>query len=473
METIVLEPEPPAPPAGGLRAEIEAVVRLATPVVLVQLGMMLLGIVDTMMLGRLSGEALAAGSLGNTVTFAVGIGGMGLLMALDPLVAQAYGAQDHARVATHFERGTVLALALTVPMSLVMWYAEPALILARQKPELAADASIYLRYLVPGNAAFLLFVVFRQTIQAMSVVWPAVLAMAVANVFNVVANYALVFGHFGFPALGLVGSAIATTVSRWVMCLGVLVASWRILSPYWRGVRFSALDPRRYTEMLGLGLPIALHISLEMWIFAAVGLMMGSLGAIELAGHQIALNLASLSFMVPLGISAAAATRVGNAIGRRDQVGAQRSATVCLTLGAAVMGGFGLLFYLLPWPLARAFTPEADVLAVAVILLPIAAIFQVADGVQVVASGILRGTADTRIPAVIALVGFWIIGLPLGMLLGFRLAWGPPGLWWGLTAGLSSVALLLAVRTRIRLSASLDRLLVRSTAESARLSGDV
>lgn len=452
-------------PAGGrgsgpLRAEVGGVVRLATPVVLVQLGMMMLGIVDTMMLGRVSGEALAAGALGNTVTFAIGIGALGILMALDPLIAQAWGAGDHQEVARHFETGTVLAVALSVPMSLLMWYAEPALLLARQDPTLASDAALYLRYLVPGNAAFLLFVVFRQTIQAMSLVWPAVLAMAVANAVNVVANYTLVFGHFGFPALGVVGSAIATSISRWVMCIGVLVVSRRIFARYWRGFPWRALRPRAHFEVLRLGLPIGVHISLELWIFATVGLMMGSLGPIKLAGHQIALNLASVSFMVPLGIAAAAATRVGNAIGRGEVEAARRSAVVCLALGASVMAAFGVLFRLAPWPLARAYTPEAEVLAVAVVLVPIAGVFQVADGVQVVAAGILRGTADTRVPALIALVGFWGVGMPLAVLLGFHLDMGPRGLWWGLTAGLATVALLLAVRTRFRLRGSLDRLQV-------------
>jgi MATE family multidrug resistance protein len=301
-------------------------------------------------------------------------------------------------------------------------------------------------------------------LQAGSVVRPAVIAVAASNLINVVANYGLVFGGFGLPALGVYGSGLATSIARWSLFL-VLLASggsslrrllvgrlgWRLFA--------RALDPREHAPTFRLGLPIALHNAAEFWVFSAVGLMMGSLGALQFAAHQIALNLAALTFMVPLGIASAAATRVGNAVGRLDGPGVRRSARVALVLGGGVMAGSATVFALAPRLLSRAYTPDLEVVALAALLLPIAAVFQVADGLQVVAAGVLRGAADTTWPAVIALIGFWGVGLPLGWLLAYRYGLGPVGLWWGLSAGLIATAMALGLRVRARLSHPVDQLL--------------
>ncbi len=438
-----------------LRHEAVAVVHLATPVVLTQVGMMLMGVVDAMMLGRHSELALAAGALGNSVGFGLTSFPMGVLMALDPLVAQAFGSGSHERVGRHLKRGLILAAALAVPLSLLMWRTEGALRLVGQRPEIVTDGAAYLRVLIIGNLPFLLFVAMRQTLQAMSLVRPAVLAIVLANLFNVAANYTLIFGHFGFPALGVVGSAYATSISRWVMLLTLAAAAFPVLRRYLAAPSRAILVPRAFWRTLKLGFPIGTQLTLEMGLFMTVALMMGNLGSRELAAHQIALTLAALSFMVPLGISGAAATRAGNAIGRRDMDGARRSALVCLMLGAAVMSIAALAFALAPWHLSRLFTTEEAVIAVAVTLLPIAAVFQVSDGVQVVAIGALRGAADTRFPALTALVGFWGLGMPLAAYLGFRTDMGPRGLWWGITVGLSSVGVLLLARLRLRFAGDL------------------
>ncbi len=438
-----------------LKHELTAVVRLAAPVVLVQVGMMLMGVVDAMMLGRHSELALAAGALGNSVGFGLVSFPMGILMALDPLVAQAFGAGRHGRVGRHLKRGLILALGLSVPLSLAMWRTEGILSFVGQKPEIVTEGAAYIHTLILGNLPFLLFIVLRQTLQAMSMVRPAAIAIIIANLFNVLANYALIFGHFGMPALGVVGSAYATSLSRWVMFLSLVVTSWRVLRPYLEGSWRPAMVFGFYWQTLRLGIPIGVQTSLEMWLFMTIALMMGNLGARELAAHQIALSLAALSFMVPLGISGAAATRVGNAIGRRDPAAARRAAGVCLMLGAAVMSVSALTFWLAPELLSRLFTNEVNVIAVAATLLPIAAAFQIFDGLQVVSLGALRGAADTRFPAVIALVGFWLLGLPLAAYLGYQTPLGPRGLWWGITLGLSSVAILLLFRLRFRFSSPL------------------
>ncbi len=429
-----------------LRRELRGVVSLAVPVVTVQMGLMLMGVVDTMILGRLSEAALAAGGLGNAVGMGVLVVPMALLLVLDPLVGQAWGARDPARMGRHVRRAVVMAVALTVPSSLVMMWLGSHLGLLRQPPELQHLAGDYLRYLVPGNLAFLLFGVWRQTLQARGVVWPAVVAIGVANLFNVVADYALVFGRLGFPPLGVRGSAIATSASRWMVFLMLLVFSWPLVLPLLRRGWHEVLAFAPYLQMLRIGVPIAVQMGLEFYVFMTVALMMGNLGSREMAAHQIAINLASLSFMVPLGIAGAGATRVGNAIGRGDAVAARRSSGVVLVLGAAVMLIFAFLFAAFPEKLARLYTSESAVVALAATLIPIAALFQVFDGTQVVGAGVLRGAADTRFPAAIAFTGFWVVGLPIGWWLAFPQEMGPAGLWWGLTAGLAVVAGLLVWR---------------------------
>jgi MATE family multidrug resistance protein len=437
--------------------ELSALVRLGAPVALAQVGLLLTGTVDTMMLGRLSKEEMAAGALGHTVSFAIFGPVMGLFFAIEALVTQAVGAGDRARVGRHFARMVVLAVYLSAPVIAAVLWLGPRLGWLGQRAEIVPLADDYMRGVAPGVPGFFLFLVLRLVLQADSVVRPALVAVLLSNVVNVVANYALVFGGFGFPALGVYGSGLATSVSRWSLCVILLAAGHRELRAMMAGALSwssfaTALRPREHLTTLRLGLPIALHNAAEYWVFSTVGLMMGSLGALEFAGHQIALNLASLTFMVPLGIASAAATRVGNAVGRLDGEQARRSARVALGLGAAVMSVSALVFATAPGLLARAYTPELEVIALAAALLPIAAVFQIADGFQVVAAGVLRGAADTTWAAVMALVGFWGVGLPLGALFAYHYEHGPKGLWWGLTAGLVATAIALGLRVRARLS---------------------
>ncbi|HEX7182517.1 MAG TPA: MATE family efflux transporter [Thermoanaerobaculia bacterium] len=441
-----------------MRRELSAAVRLAAPVALVQLGLMLMGVVDTMMLGRVSAEALAAGALGHISTIVLLYFGVGTLAALDPLIAQAFGARDAEAVGAHLQRGIVLAAAMAAPFGLLFWNVEPALRGLGQPEAIVGDAAAYARGILWGTPAFLLFVAFRQTLQSMSVVRPAAVAIVVANVLNVLGDYALIFGHFGLPALGVAGSAYATSICRWAMFLMLLFAGRRHLAPYWRGFRAAeALDLRRHLRLLRLGLPVGLHQSIELLFFVTLALLAGRMGVVQLAGHNIAINLASLSFMVPLGIAGAAATRVGNAIGRGDMPGARRAAAICLLLGAGAMLVFAVLFAAIPEPLARLYTADPAVIAMTALLLPIAAVFQIFDGVQAVAAGILRGAADTTFPAGLAIMGFWIIGLPASLYLAYRAALGVEGLWWGMNVGLGVVALMLVIRIAHRFRAAIAR----------------
>ena len=395
-----------------LRAELAAATRLAAPVALVQLGMMLMGVVYTMMLGHVSAEALAAGALGHVITFILLIFGYGILTALDPLIGQAYGAKDAAAIGGHLQRGFFMSAVMVVPFTLLLLDVGPVLVRLGQTAGVSAEAASYIRGILWGGLPYFAFVVLRQTLQAMSVVRPAAMSIVIGNVVNVFANWSLIFGNLGMPALGVRGSAYATSLSRWVMFLYLVWASRRLLAPYWRGFTGEAL--RGHRLMLRIGIPIGLHNSAELLIFAAAALLIGRIGVHELAGHQVAINLSSISFMVPLGISGAAATRVGNAIGRGDMPGARRAAAACLFLGAATMSCFAILFAVLPGTLTRLYTEDPAVIAVGLTLLPIAALFQVFDGLQVVGAGVLRGAADTAFPALIVLVGYWLMGLPVG-----------------------------------------------------------
>jgi multidrug resistance protein, MATE family len=434
----------------AFRNELAAATRLAVPVVTSQLGLMLMGTIDTMMLGRVSAGALAAGALGNVLTYCLLNFGYGILAALDPLVSQAHGAEDARAIGGHLQRGLLMAAALTAPIVLLLLDVGPVLRLLGQAPEVSRDTAAFARGTLWGILPYFLFVALRQTLQAMSHVRPTVMAIVAGNVCNLVFNWVLIFGHLGAPALGVLGSALSTSISRWAMFLYLLIASRRWLRPYWRGFTAEATALRGHLRMLRIGVPIGFHSTVELLLFAIGAVLIGQIGVTPLAGHQVAINLAALTYMVPVGISGAAATRVGNAIGRRDPTGARLAAEACLALGAATMLGFAILFMIIPGPLARLYTDDPAVIAVVRVLLPIAAAFQVFDGLQVVSSGVLRGAADTTFPAAMALIGYWAIGLPAGWWLAFRAGLGARGLWWGFTVGLAAVAILLLLRIAVR-----------------------
>jgi MATE family multidrug resistance protein len=432
---------------------------LALPVVVVQVGLMAMGVVDTMIVGRVSPVALAGVAVGNVYTFAIASFGMGVLMSLDPLVSQGHGAGDHPAIARALQRGLVLSAALGVIGLLALVPTRPVL-RALGQPEALVDVAVpFAHAQIPGIAAFFLAVAFRQTLQALGRMRPIVIAVLSTNLLNGVLAWALVFGKLGLPALGPAGAGIATSVSRWVMAGGLLVLGWGALRPYlsWRR---DTLRWAPFSRMLRIGLPIGLQFELEYGVFAAVALVMGHLGPVPGGAHQIAINIASLTFMVPLGVSSAASVLVGRAVGGGDEHGARRAGVAALTVGAAFMALSALVLSLAPGPLARAYTPDREVIALAVALIPIAGMFQVFDGLQVVSIGVLRGVGDTRTPLIVNLVGYWLFALPIGVGLGFRMGYGPRGLWWGLVAGLMVVAVILLARVRARLWRPLRRLVV-------------
>jgi MATE family multidrug resistance protein len=442
------------------RADLAALLRLAAPMVLIQVGLMLMGVVDTIMVGRVSPAALAAAALGNLYFFVITIFGLGVLLALDPIIAQALGARDELAVSRGLQRGLVLSLFLTVPVSLLMLAVEPVLVWVGQPAEVIPGAAGYTHRLIPSIWPFYAFVVLRQTLQAHHRTGPIVVTIVAANLLNVALNYAWVYGHFGFAANGVLGSAWATTVSRCLMAPMVLALGWNYIRPYLEKRAPNLLDLRPLARMLRLGSPIGAQMVLEVGAFSTVALFMGWLGVDQVAAHQVAINLASLTFMVPLGVSGAAAVIVGHAVGRGDAAGVRRSTWAALVVGAGFMALTAVLLIAAPGALARLYTSDSGVVALAVLLLPIAGVFQVFDGLQVVAIGLLRGLGDTQVPVIVNVIGFWCIGIPVSLWLGFGLGYGAVGLWWGLVAGLVMVAAFLILRVRQRESRDLARVII-------------
>jgi MATE family multidrug resistance protein len=380
-------------------------------------------------------------------------------MALDPIVAQAVGARDTVGVARGMQRGLLLATGITAFTILLLLPAESMFRLFGQPADVVPRAGAFVRISTASLPAFYAWVALRQSLQAMGRMRPIVTAIVVANLVNAAMCWLFVFGHAG-PWRGVTGAAVATTIARWSMVLMLLAFAWRELAPSLVPFRRESFAIRPLARMLWVGIPIGVQYVLEFWVFGVVALLMGRLGTIPMAGHQIAINIASLTFMVPLGVSGAAAVLVGRAIGAGDPAQARRSAIAALGLGFTFMGLSGVVLGLLPQLLARVYTHDPTVIAMAVMLIPIAGVFQIFDGLQVVALGVLRGTGDTRTPMIVNMFGFWLIGFPISLWLGFGTGAGPVGLWWGFVAGLAAVAVFLLLRVRTRMAATIDRLVI-------------
>jgi MATE family multidrug resistance protein len=440
-----------------LRDDFFLTLRLALPLIIAEVGWMSMGIVDTIMVGRLPDSAVAIGAtgLGQSLYHSVAIFGGGLLLGLDTFVAQAYGRKDLHDARISLVNGLFLALVLTPILMLAVSFWPALMQHFGISAELVEPMRPFLHALNWGTLPLLTYFALRRYLQAENVVLPIMFALISANVVNAIGDWALIYGHLGLPAMGITGSGWATCVARIYMA-GVLavtllwVESKRSL-PKWTGaVRF---DLRRVTALLKLGAPAATQILLEIGAFAAATALVARLGPVPLSGHEIALNCAALTFMVPLGISSAAAVRVGQQLGRRDPAGARRAGWSAIVLGAGFMTCSGLVFVSIPTWIARLFSPDPVVIRTGARLLLVAAAFQLFDGLQTVATGALRGAGDTKTPMLANFVAYWLIGLPVGYLLCFKLGWGAVGVWIGLCAGLMMIGsgLLLAWHKRTRL----------------------
>ncbi len=411
---------------------------LAVPVVFAELGWMAMGVVDTLMVGPLGPEAIGAVGVGSSLFTSIVIFAMGLLLGLDTLVSQAFGAgrlEDCHRWLLH---GVLMSVVVAAPAVLVLlamaallssWGLDPAVLPLTQP---------YLQTLTWSVVPLVFYATFRRYLQGMHVVRPVMIALVAANLTNAFMNWVLIYGHLGAPAMGVRGSAWATVIARVIMAAYLLV----VIVVRERGRRPGlfetslAIDAARMRRLIELGFPAAAQITLEVGVFAAATALAGRLAPTALASHQIALNIAACAFMVPLGVASAGAVRVGHALGRGDVLAAERAGWTALLFGAGFMACTALLFVLVPRPLIGAFTTDSGVLAIGSSLLLVAAVFQLFDGIQGVATGVLRGLGDTRTAMLWNLFAHWFVGLPLGYALCFALGIGVAGLWWGLSIGL-------------------------------------
>jgi MATE family multidrug resistance protein len=421
-----------------IRGELRPMLALAAPVVMAELGWVTMGIVDTIMVGGLGPGAIGAVGLSSMLLLAVGVFAMGLLLGLDPLVAQSFGAGRLDECHRWLVDGLWLSVLVMPPMIALLFGMNATLDLWGLPPDVLVLVRPYLAILTWSLVPLLFYVAFRRYLQAMNLVRPVMFALVAANLVNAAANWVLIHGHFGMPAMGVRGSAYATLAARIFMAAWLLVVIIRHeahVTPRLRDTPLG-LDLSRVRRLFVLGFPAAGQMVLEVGVFSAATALAGRVSAEALAAHLIAMNFAALTFMVPLGVASAAAVRVGQAIGRQDPRGAASAGWTAIAIGVGFMTSAAIVFLIMPRGLILLFTHDAAVLETGVSLLFVAAVFQLFDGLQGVTTGALRGLGDTHTAMLWNLAGHWIVGLPLGYLLCFRWGLGVVGLWWGLSVGL-------------------------------------
>ncbi|HSN93083.1 MAG TPA: MATE family efflux transporter [Anaeromyxobacteraceae bacterium] len=443
-----------------LRRELSALLRLALPLAVAQGGLALMGVVDSAVLGRAGPVPLAGTGLGNALFLALSVFGIGVMMGLDPLVAQAAGAGQPVRARRLLWQGVWLSLGVSAAVAVPTLAVPPLLVPLGIEPDVAAEAGRYLVWRLPGLPFALLYVSTRAYLQAGGHVRPIAISALAANAVNVPADLLLVFGGASLPAwtgplravpaMGAAGAAIATSLCM-ALQAAVLARSAGAVPLGRPAAGLRAPDRAELRAAVRVGVPVGLHMGAEVGIFALVGFLAGRLGAVPLAAHQIAIAVATLTFTVAVGVGAGGAVRVGWAVGARDREGARRSGLVAFGAGAAFMSLCALAFLAVPGPIARLLTDDPGVVAAAVPLLRVAALFQVSDGIQAVGAGVLRGAGETRYTFAANMVGHWALGVPAAVLLGIVLGGGVTGLWWGFCIGLTVVAVSL-LRRFLRIS---------------------
>ncbi len=439
--------------AAAYKTELRELFRLAVPLAAAQAGTNLMGLVDVAVLGRVGAVELAGSGLANAIFFAFSIMGMGMVMGVDPLISQAFGAGDEVRARNVLWQGIWLALTVAGVLTLVLIGAAAALPYIGAEAELLPPARTFLLVRMLSLVPFMTFFAMRSYLQAHGTTRPLLVSMIVANIANFVLDLLLVFGGSrlpdwtgplqSVPALGVGGAALATVICTILQLLIAGRAAFAIAVP---GPVDHRWDSRRIAQAARVGLPLALQMGAEVGIFALVALLASRLGTLHLAAHQLVITIASFTFTIALGVAAAGYVRVGHAIGARSASRTRAAGHVAFIVGALVMGCSGLMFAIFPRALARLVTNQENVIAAALPLMLVAAVFQLSDGIQATGAGVLRGAGDTKWSFYANLFGHWFIGLPVALLLGFGMGLGIVGLWWGLCAGLTVVAVLLFLR---------------------------
>jgi len=432
----------------NLQKEAGMTLKIGLPVIIAQLLQMSMNFVDTVMAGNLSAEDLAAVAVGGAVFIPFMMLAAGILMAITPIVAQLVGGRNLDEIGANVRQGLWLSLILAVPIFFLIRNLEIVMHFLDVTPSIIPLAQGYLDAISWGVFGISGYMALRFFNEGMSVTRPAMYFAGLGVLVNIPANYVFMYGKLGFPELGAIGCGYASALVGYVMCIGMLVFTMNH-KPYDRFNIFSTWRLPEWTylkEILQVGIPIGLSSTMEVTMFALVSLLMGSLSATAVAGHQVAINFSAMTFMVPFGLSTAITTRVGNAIGKGKMPEARLRGYVGIGLATGFMSITAVIMYLFPDWITSMYTHDADVQNVAISLLYMAAIFQISDGLQVSGYGALRGLKDTTIPMVVNFIAYWMVGLPLGYYLGITRGIGPQGLWMGLIAGLTIAAILHNIR---------------------------
>lgn len=426
-------------------------ITLAFPVMVSQLGHVMVGVADSIMVGRIGTVPLAAASLGNSIFSIVLTLGIGISFAITPLVAAADGENNFKKSTEVFKHGLYINAFTGIILFLLTFGLTYLLPFLNQPAEVAAMTAPYLGVIALSLIPFMIFQSFRQFAEGLALTKKAMYITVAANLINIAFNYVLIYGKLGFEPMGLYGAGVATLISRIAMpiAMGFYIFKGRTFQPYVKYFQLRGFSKQLGIRMLKLGVPTGLQYVLEVGAFSTAAIMAGWLGAKQLAAHQIAISLASISYMMASGISAAATVRVGNQLGRNDIPTLRIAGFTSFTMGIIFMSFTCFLFVIGKEFLPTIYVNEQEVIKIASSLLVIAAFFQISDGVQVVGLGALRGIEDVRMPTLIALLAYWIIGLPLGYFLGFVLNMGVKGIWFGLLTGLTLAAVMLSVRFNV------------------------
>jgi len=432
----------------NIKIHIKETVKLAIPVSIGQIGHIMMGVVDSLMVGRVGTVPLAAAALVNGLFFLVLVLGIGMTMAITPLVAIAKGEKNDDECGMILRQALLVNIVFALLLFLLIFFGADFIQYMNQPPEVVAQASSYMKILAFSAIPFLLFQVYRQFLEGISAVKPPMVIAVAANIFNAFSNWILIFGNLGFNAMGLQGAGISTFLTRTLMA--VILVYYVIASPKFKSydptLRYKMINKKVIKRVISIGLPSGLQYFLEVGAFAFSAIMIGWLGAVPLAAHQIAINLASVTYMIILGIAAAGTIRVGTALGKKSKSEVRLAGFTTIGLAITVMFCFAIIFIAFRHFLPTLYVDELPVIKLASSLLIVAALFQLFDGTQATAVGVLRGLTDVKIPLIISFGAYWIIGVPISYIFAFSLGFGAVGVWLGFLAGLSSVAISLTFR---------------------------
>ncbi len=431
-----------------IKTHIKETIKLAIPVSVGQIGHIMMGVVDSLMVGRVGTVPLAAAALVNGLFFLILVLGIGMTMAITPLVAISKGAKNDDECGVILRQALLVNVVFAVLLLFLIYFGADLLQYLDQPKEVVIEARLYMKVLALSVIPFLVFQVYRQFLEGISIVKPAMIIAVFANIFNAFSNWCLIFGNLGFEAMGLYGAGLTTFLTRTLMAAilmyYVITSSKYVV--YNPTLKYKSINWKVIKKVVAIGLPSGLQYFLEVGAFAFSAIMIGWIGAVPLAAHQIAINLASVTYMIVLGIGSAGTIRVGTALGRRSREQIRNAGFTALILAASLMFCFAIIFISFRNFLPYLYVNEIEVVELASSLLIVAALFQLFDGLQATAIGILRGLTDVRIPLVISFGAYWLLGVPAGYILAFTFNFGTMGIWLGFLVGLASVAILLSLR---------------------------